>query len=72
MLASIDLTEQLFGGLHQIKSFLLANFGKMQTKEKTPFVADPEALDCLLPPLTLKVCNIRVYSVFSSCLLGVC
>lgn len=59
MLADIDLTEQLFGGLQQIKSFLLANFGKMQmSQETTPFLADPEAPHCLLPPLTLKVCNI--------------
>lgn len=59
MLADTDLTEQLFGGLHQIKSLLLANFGKMQmSQEITPFLADPEALHCLLPPFALKVCNI--------------
>lgn len=45
MLTDIDLTEQLFGGILQIKSFLLAQFGKMQiSQEITPFLADSEAL----------------------------
>lgn len=52
-----------------LKQVLLINYlwKNANVLKKTPFMVDPEPLQCLLPPFSIKLCNIRVCLIFPTC-----